>query len=164
MHLGVLCVDVHRSGDEESVTAAGDGVVEAAFLVQVGANDLQAAKCLQLLEVGVLLHVIWDSESSEQRQINTLSFRDRKPKRVRMNGTWVPDGRLHGVALLQQHLYERRGDVPVPSGDARHLTLLTPRHGRPRADQQQQSLPDERIRSRTGCCDTTSLFLDLRRP
>jgi hypothetical protein len=66
-------VEVHRSSDEEGVMAAGDGVVEAAFLVQVGAEDLQWTKCLQLLEVGVLfLRVIWDSES--QKTPNTVSF------------------------------------------------------------------------------------------
>jgi hypothetical protein len=42
-------VDVHWSSDEKGVMAAGDGVVEAAVLVQVGAKDLQGAKCLQLL-------------------------------------------------------------------------------------------------------------------
>jgi hypothetical protein len=73
VHLRILCVEVHRSSDEEGVMAAGDGVVEAAFLVQVGAEDLQWTKCLQLLEVGVLfLRVIWDSES--QKTPNTVSF------------------------------------------------------------------------------------------
>jgi hypothetical protein len=59
VHLRILCVEVHCSSDEEGVMTAGNGIVEAAVLVQVGAKDLQGAKCLQLLEVGVLLRVIW---------------------------------------------------------------------------------------------------------
>jgi hypothetical protein len=62
VHLGILRVEVHRSGDQEGVVAAGDGVVEAAVFVQVGAEDLQGPERLQVLEVGVLLHVIWNSE------------------------------------------------------------------------------------------------------
>uniref|UniRef100_A0A0A9RGV4 Uncharacterized protein n=1 Tax=Arundo donax TaxID=35708 RepID=A0A0A9RGV4_ARUDO len=41
----------------------------------------------------------------------------------------VPDRRLHGVPLLQQHLHERGGDVAVPSGHACRLLVLTRRHG-----------------------------------
>ena len=52
----------NRSGDEEGVVAASDGLVEAAFLVQVGAEDLQMAERVQVLEVGVLGHVIWGSD------------------------------------------------------------------------------------------------------
>ena len=40
-------MEVHWSGDEEGVVAASDGVVETAFVVQVGAEDLQGAKRLQ---------------------------------------------------------------------------------------------------------------------
>jgi len=58
-HLWILCLEVQRGGDEEDVIAAGDGVVEAAFFVHVGAEDRQRSKLLQALEVGVLLHVIW---------------------------------------------------------------------------------------------------------
>ena len=58
-HLWILCREVQRGGDEEDVIAAGDGVVEAAFFVHVGAEDRQRSKLLQALEVGVLLHVIW---------------------------------------------------------------------------------------------------------
>ena len=54
VHLGILRREVHRSGDEEGIVAAGDGVVEAALVVQVGAEDLQGAERLQLHEVGVL--------------------------------------------------------------------------------------------------------------
>ena len=44
----------------------GDGVVKAAFLVEIGSEDRQRPKLPQALEVGVLLHVIWDdSESSK---------------------------------------------------------------------------------------------------
>jgi hypothetical protein len=62
VHLRVLCVEVHRGGDEEGVVAAGDGAVEAALLVEVGAEDLQGAERLQILEMRVLLHVIWNPE------------------------------------------------------------------------------------------------------
>ena len=45
--------------------------------------------------------------------------------------TGVSDRRLDGEALLQQHLDERGGDVPVPSGHARRLPhLVARRHGR----------------------------------
>jgi hypothetical protein len=57
-YLEVLCFEVDRSGDEEGVVAAGNGVVEAALFLQVGAEHLQGAQRLQILEVGVLLHVI----------------------------------------------------------------------------------------------------------
>ena len=66
-HLWILCREVQRGGDEEDVIAAGDGVVEAAFFVHVGAEDRQRSKLLQSLEVGVLLHVIWDSETNHGR-------------------------------------------------------------------------------------------------
>ena len=66
VHLWILRCHVHRSGDEEGVIAAGDGVVKAAFLVEIGSKDRQRPKLPQALEVGVLLHVIWDdSESSK---------------------------------------------------------------------------------------------------
>jgi hypothetical protein len=55
----MLRLEVHGSGDEESIIAAGDGFIEAAFLVQICAEDLQLTKRLQVLEVGVLRHVIW---------------------------------------------------------------------------------------------------------
>jgi hypothetical protein len=58
-HLSILRLEVHRGGDEEGVVAAGDGIVEAAFFVQVGAEDRQGAERLQLPEVGVLRRVIW---------------------------------------------------------------------------------------------------------
>jgi hypothetical protein len=58
-HLSILCREIHRGGDEESVIAAGYGIVEAAFLVQVGAEDFQGGKLLQVLHVGVLRHVIY---------------------------------------------------------------------------------------------------------
>ena len=65
-YLWILCAEVRRSGDEEGVIAAGDGVVKAAFLVEIGSEDRQGPKLPQALEVGVLLHVIWDdSESSK---------------------------------------------------------------------------------------------------
>jgi hypothetical protein len=41
------------------------------------------------------------------------------------NRTRVPDRRLHGVALLQQHLDERRGDVAAPTHHARRPHLVT---------------------------------------
>jgi len=50
--------EVHRSSDEEDVIAAGDGVVEAAFYVKVGAEDRQGPERQQVLEVGVLRRVI----------------------------------------------------------------------------------------------------------
>jgi len=59
MHLRILRFEVHRSSDEEGVVAAGDGFVKAAVFIQVGAEDLQGADCLQVLEVRVLGHVIW---------------------------------------------------------------------------------------------------------
>jgi hypothetical protein len=58
VYLRILRVEVHRGGDEEGVVAAGDGVVEAALFLQVGAEHLQWAQRLQILEMGVLLHVI----------------------------------------------------------------------------------------------------------
>jgi hypothetical protein len=58
LYLRVLRVEVHRSSDEEGVVAAGDGVVEAALFLQVRAEHLQGAQRLQILEMGVLLHVI----------------------------------------------------------------------------------------------------------
>ena len=64
-YLWILCAEVRRSGDEEGVIAAGDGVVEAAFCVKVGAEYFQGAERLQVLEMGVLRHVIWDSESKQ---------------------------------------------------------------------------------------------------
>jgi hypothetical protein len=60
MHLWILCREVHRCGDEEDVVAAGDGVVEAALLVHVGAENRQRPELLQALEVGVLVHVVWE--------------------------------------------------------------------------------------------------------
>jgi hypothetical protein len=41
-----------------------------------------------------------------------------------MNQTGVPDRRLHGVALLQQRLDERRGDVPYPPPSVTHAVFL----------------------------------------
>jgi len=41
VHLRILGMEVHRSGDEEDVVAACNGLVEAAFFLQVGAEDLQ---------------------------------------------------------------------------------------------------------------------------
>ena len=65
-----------------------------------------------------------------QQQRNTEPIRGEKENR-----TGVPDRRLHGVALLQQHLDERGADVAVPSGHARRLQLLLVarrrRHRRP---------------------------------
>jgi hypothetical protein len=58
-HLWILRPEVHRGGNEEGVIAAGNGVVQAAFFVHVGAEDRQRSKLLQALEMGVLLHVIW---------------------------------------------------------------------------------------------------------
>ena len=58
-------MEVHRSGDEEDVVAAGDGLVEAAFDVQVTAEDCEGAVRLQVLEVGVLGHVVWDFEFNQ---------------------------------------------------------------------------------------------------
>ena len=63
MHLRILRFEVHRSSDEEGVVAAGDGFIEAAFLVQIRAEDLQLTKRLQVLEVGVLRHVIWEFQN-----------------------------------------------------------------------------------------------------
>jgi hypothetical protein len=56
-YLRVVWHEGHRSGDEEGIVAAGDSVVEAALLVQVGAEDLQGSESLQELEVRVLLRV-----------------------------------------------------------------------------------------------------------
>ena len=71
-YLWILCAEVRRSGDEEGVIAAGDGVVKAAFLVEIGSEDRQGPKLPQALEVGVLLHVIWDdSESSKAIKANS---------------------------------------------------------------------------------------------
>ena len=39
----------------------------------------------------------------------------------RSERTRVPDRRLHGVALLQQHLDECGGDVSAPAGHARRI-------------------------------------------
>ena len=64
-YLWILCAEVRRSGDEEGVIAAGDGVVEAAFCVKVGAEYFQGGERLQVLEMGVLRHVIWDSKSKQ---------------------------------------------------------------------------------------------------
>ena len=58
-HLRILGLEVHGTGDEEDVVAAGDGLIEAPFLVQIRAEDLQLTKRLQVLEVVVLRHVIW---------------------------------------------------------------------------------------------------------
>jgi len=44
--------------------AAGERLVEAAFVVQVGAEDLQGPQSLQALEVGVLLLVTSYSKPS----------------------------------------------------------------------------------------------------
>ena len=52
-HLGILGRVVDRGGEEEGVVAAGDGRVVAAFPGQVGAEHLQGAELLQVLEVGV---------------------------------------------------------------------------------------------------------------
>jgi hypothetical protein len=57
-YLRVLWHESHRSGDEEGIVAAGDGVVEAALVVQVSAEDLQGAERFQGLEMRVLLLVI----------------------------------------------------------------------------------------------------------
>ena len=46
------------------------------------------------------------------------------------NRTGVPDRRLHGIPLLQQHLDERGADVPAASGDAGHLLVAARRHRR----------------------------------
>jgi len=62
--LGILGREVHRSGDEEGEVAAGERLVEAAFVVQVGAEDLQGPQSLQALEVGVLLLVTSYSKPS----------------------------------------------------------------------------------------------------
>ena len=40
VYLRVLCVEIHRSRDEEGIVAAGHSVVEAALVLQVGAEDL----------------------------------------------------------------------------------------------------------------------------
>lgn len=103
-YIGSLCIStylrvlgrvVDRRGEQEGVVASGDGLVVAAFLGEVGAVDLQGAQLLQVLQVGVALLVLG-----------------------------VPHRRLHGVALLQQHLDEQRRDVAVPSGHARRLLPL----------------------------------------
>ena len=47
VHLGILRREVHRSGDEEGVVAAGDRLVEAALHAQVGAEHLQVPERLQ---------------------------------------------------------------------------------------------------------------------
>ena len=47
-----------------------------------------------------------------------------------MSQTGVPDRRLHGIPLLQQHLDERGADVPDASGDAGHLLVAARRHRR----------------------------------
>ena len=47
-----------------------------------------------------------------------------------MSQTGVPDRRLHGIPLLQQHLDERGADVPAASGDAGHLLVAARRHRR----------------------------------
>ena len=60
-HLGILGRVVDRGGEEEGVVAAGDGGVVAAFLGQVGAEHLQGAELLEVLEVGVGLLVLWDA-------------------------------------------------------------------------------------------------------
>ena len=62
-YLRVLRQEGHRSGDEEGVVAAGNCVVEAAFFIQPGTDDLQGAKCLQVLEMGILLRVICSDKS-----------------------------------------------------------------------------------------------------
>ena len=56
-----------------------------------------------------------------QQQRNTEPIRGEKENR-----TGVPDRRLHGVAFLEQHLDEHRGDVPITSGHARRLLPATP--------------------------------------
>lgn len=48
-YLKIFWVDDHRCSDEEDEDAAGDGLIEASFFVQVGTKDLQGAKWLQVL-------------------------------------------------------------------------------------------------------------------
>jgi hypothetical protein len=129
-HVGFVPIDivilgrvVHRGGEEEGVVAAGDGLVVAAFLAQVGAEHLQGAELLQVLEVGVGLLVLWDTIQNQRapfriRGVNSKRHQgNTEPNRAgssRRNLSGMPDRRLHDVALLQQHLDEKRGDVPVP--------------------------------------------------
>lgn len=68
--VGLVALVVHRSGDEEGVVAAGDGLVEAAFILQVGAKDLQGAEFFHVLEMGDLLRVIGISDAC----LNSVSF------------------------------------------------------------------------------------------
>jgi hypothetical protein len=56
-YLRVVWHEGHRSGDEEGIVAAGHSVVEAALLVQVGAEDLQGSESLQELKMRVHLRV-----------------------------------------------------------------------------------------------------------
>jgi hypothetical protein len=58
VYLRLHCVEIHRSGDEEGIVAAGDGVVKAPLVLQVGTEDLQGAESLQILEMGDLLQII----------------------------------------------------------------------------------------------------------
>ena len=84
LNLRILCSDVHRSSDEKGVVAAGNGFVKAAFFAQVGAEDLQGAKCLQLLEVRVLGHVIWIGIGvrSQISQVTAFRFLELQSKDI----------------------------------------------------------------------------------
>ena len=94
-HLRILCVDVHRSGDEEGVVAAGDGFVKAAFFVQVGAEDLQGSERLQVLEVGVLPRVICDSESKQSLALLNKNFVGNTQERKEPARPLTLSGRQH---------------------------------------------------------------------
>ena len=99
-----------------AIVAAGHSVVEAALVLQVGAEDLQGAERLQILEMGVLLHVICDKNKKPIEKLlrsctnSSQQIEHGAEKRAieEENLTRLPDGGLHGVSLLQQHLDERR--------------------------------------------------------
>jgi len=94
-NLWILRAEVHRSSDEEDVIAAGDGVVEAAFYVKVGAEDRQGPERLQVLEVGVLRRVIWDSESKQSLALLNKNFVGNTQERKEPARPLTLSGRQH---------------------------------------------------------------------
>ena len=77
-YLGVLGGVVDRRGEQEGVVAAGNGVVVAALFAQVGAENLQAAELLQVLQVGVALLVLCGDDTinseSSRRKIRSMQM------------------------------------------------------------------------------------------
>ena len=94
-HLRILGLEVHRTGDEEDVVAAGDGLIEAPFLVQIRAEDLQLTKRLQVLEVGVLPRVICDSESKQSLALLNKNFVGNTQERKEPARPLTLSGRQH---------------------------------------------------------------------